>query len=268
MSRKMEDNLMVKRWWALAGAAPVLALAVGLGVTHRSSATAQQSPMPMVGQDLSTLSGDAFDQAFLRQMIMHHAMAVMMAEPVVQGAVHPELAGVATAIITAQTNEIAEMRGWLQDWYGIDVPDPPAMMQGGMQPAPPSDDHSHGGPSDAAGTMPSQSMPTSGLATPMAGEMPDQHMAGQGMPGMRMDEMEAGMMQMMTQQLSSLQGSRLEAVFMSLMIPHRQQAIDMANLAPGRAAHQELMDLAGSIVTSQSAEIQQMNDWLSGWYGL
>ena len=243
---------MSKRWWFLVGAVPVLALALELGLTRRGAARAQQSPMPMAGQDLSTLSGDAFDQAFLQQMIMHHAMAVMMAEPVVRGAVHPEVATLATDIITAQTNEIAAMRGWLKDWYGIDMPDPMAMMQGAMQPAQPampSGDHGHGGQS---GTMPGQ-------ATPMP---------GQGMGGMGMSDMEASMMQMMLQQYGSLQGPRLDAVFMSLMIPHHQMAIDMANLAPQRAAHQELKDLASAIVSSQSAEIQEMNAWLSAWYGL
>jgi uncharacterized protein (DUF305 family) len=52
------------------------------------------------------------------------------------------------------------------------------------------------------------------------------------------------------------------------MIPHHQAAIEMANLAPQRAAHQELTDLAADIVSSQSAELQQMNSWLWEWYGL
>lgn len=254
---------MAKRWWFLVGTVPILALALGLGLTHREAVRAQPPPMPMpmAGPGLSTLSGDAFDQAFLAQMIMHHAMAVMMAEPVVQGAVHPEVANLATDIITAQTNEIVEMRGWLKDWYGIDMPDPVAMMQGAMPTAVPSGDHGHGGQSGQPSTMPAQGMP-------MPGGMAGQQMPGQGMSGMDMNAMEASMMQMMMQQYGSLQGSRLEVAFMSLMIPHHQMAIDMANLAPQRAAHQELQDLATAIVSSQSAEIQEMNAWLSAWYGL
>ena len=42
----------------------------------------------------------------------------------------------------------------------------------------------------------------------------------------------------------------------------------MANLAPDRAAHQELKDLARNIVDSQTAENAQMNEWLAAWYGL
>jgi uncharacterized protein (DUF305 family) len=247
----------------------VLSLALGLGLTHRGAARAQQPspPMPMAGQDLSGLAGDAFDQAFLEQMIMHHAMAVMMAEHVVQGAVHPEVGNLAANIISAQTNEIAEMRGWLKDWYGIDMPDPMAMMSSMMQTGMPAGDHAHGAQPDQPGTMPSQGMPMPGMTPGPAGMMPG-GMPAQGMPSMDMSDMAADMMAMMMQQYGSLPGPRLEAVFLSLMIPHHQAAIEMANLAPQRAAHRELADLAASIVSSQSAEIQQMNGWLGAWYGL
>ena len=52
------------------------------------------------------------------------------------------------------------------------------------------------------------------------------------------------------------------------MIPHHQDAIDMANLVPDRTAHQELKDLAQSIMQSQGDEISKMNSWLGSWYGL
>jgi uncharacterized protein (DUF305 family) len=241
------EGMMTRTWWLVA-LAPVVAITLVLGLLRQASVTAQTMPMP--GQPLDQLSGDAFDQAFLQQMIVHHAMAVMMAEPVVQGAVHPEVSNLAANIITAQTNEIAEMRGWLKDWYGVDMPDPLAMMQSAM---PGSDQH------HAA---------QSGQGMPMSGGMTGQQMPYPGTSGIGMDAMEASMMQMMMQQYSSLPGPRLEAAFMSLMIPHHQATITMANLAPQRAAHQELTDLAASIVTSQSAEIQQMNSWLGTWYGL
>jgi uncharacterized protein (DUF305 family) len=52
------------------------------------------------------------------------------------------------------------------------------------------------------------------------------------------------------------------------MIPHHQGANDMANLVPTRAAHQQLRDLATGIIQSQSAEINQMNNWLAAWFNL
>jgi uncharacterized protein (DUF305 family) len=51
------------------------------------------------------------------------------------------------------------------------------------------------------------------------------------------------------------------------MIEHHQGAIGMARLAEGRSAHQEVKDLAASIITSQSAEIEMMQGWLAAWYG-
>lgn len=68
--------------------------------------------------------------------------------------------------------------------------------------------------------------------------------------------------------LWKLPPQRLDAVFMAMMIPHHQNAVDMANLVPDRAAHSELKDLATTIVESQRSEIDEMNGWLSSWYSL
>jgi uncharacterized protein (DUF305 family) len=68
--------------------------------------------------------------------------------------------------------------------------------------------------------------------------------------------------------LWKLTPQRLEPVFMSQMIPHHQGVIDMAKLAPERAAHQELKDLSKNVIDSQPGEIDQTNGWLSAWYGL
>jgi uncharacterized protein (DUF305 family) len=68
--------------------------------------------------------------------------------------------------------------------------------------------------------------------------------------------------------LWKLPGPRLEAVFLSQMIPHHQGAVEMAHLAYERAGHQEIKDLSHSIEASQTNEVQKMNDWLKAWYGL
>jgi uncharacterized protein (DUF305 family) len=69
----------------------------------------------MVG--LNGKTGDAFDQAFLTEMIMHHEGAVQMAEAALRNAKHSELKTMANAIISAQTTEIDQMRDWLEDWF-------------------------------------------------------------------------------------------------------------------------------------------------------
>lgn len=62
-------------------------------------------------------TGDDFDQAFLAEMILHHEGAVQMAQAALASAKHPELKSMANAIISAQTQEIAEMKAWLKSWY-------------------------------------------------------------------------------------------------------------------------------------------------------
>jgi uncharacterized protein (DUF305 family) len=60
-----------------------------------------------------------FEQRFIEAMIPHHEGAVMMAQDALQQAEHQELRDLAAAIVSAQQAEIAQMRGWLSDWYGI-----------------------------------------------------------------------------------------------------------------------------------------------------
>jgi uncharacterized protein (DUF305 family) len=62
-------------------------------------------------------TGDAFDKAFLSEMIMHHQGAVVMAQAALQYANHKEIKDMAQAIITAQTTEIQQMKAWGTTWY-------------------------------------------------------------------------------------------------------------------------------------------------------
>ncbi|MFI6291980.1 DUF305 domain-containing protein [Nonomuraea sp. NPDC050790] len=56
-----------------------------------------------------------------------------------------------------------------------------------------------------------------------------------------------------------------DVMFAQMMIPHHQQAVEMADLAPGRAADQEIKDLAAKIKAAQDPEIQTMRGWLAEW---
>jgi uncharacterized protein (DUF305 family) len=49
------------------------------------------------------------------------------------------------------------------------------------------------------------------------------------------------------------------------MIPHHQQAVEMADLAVAKAASPEVKDLATRIKAAQDPEIQQMTAWLKDW---
>ena len=66
--------------------------------------------------ELKGKTGEAFDKAFLEQMIMHHQSAINMAAPGRTNAKHQEVKDLTAAIITAQTKEILEMKQWQKDW--------------------------------------------------------------------------------------------------------------------------------------------------------
>lgn len=74
--------------------------------------------MADMNDNLRDKQGDAFDQAFLKEMIVHHEGAVGMAELARTQASHQEIKDLAEAIIAAQNKEIADMQTWLQQWYG------------------------------------------------------------------------------------------------------------------------------------------------------
>ncbi len=56
-------------------------------------------------------------------------------------------------------------------------------------------------------------------------------------------------------------------MFLQMMIPHHQVAIDMSQDALQKAEHPELRDLAQQIIDGQSAEITEMGGYLKAWYG-
>lgn len=56
--------------------------------------------------------------------------------------------------------------------------------------------------------------------------------------------------------------------FIEAMILHHEGAIAMAQDALQNAERQEIKDLAQAIISAQEAEITQMRQWLSAWYGI
>jgi uncharacterized protein (DUF305 family) len=56
-----------------------------------------------------------------------------------------------------------------------------------------------------------------------------------------------------------------DVMFAQMMIPHHQQAVQMAALAPTRANDGEVKELAAHIVAAQQPEIATMTGWLSAW---
>lgn len=56
-----------------------------------------------------------------------------------------------------------------------------------------------------------------------------------------------------------------DVTFAQEMIPHHQQAVEMAALAESRAADPEVRELAAAIEAAQEPEIETMTGWLEAW---
>lgn len=69
----------------------------------------------------------------------------------------------------------------------------------------------------------------------------------------------------MTEGLSGLQGDAFDKAFVEMMIVHHQGAVDMAELIPANAKHEELKKLGRDIITAQTKEIAMMKQWLKDW---
>ncbi len=100
----------------------MLLVGAGVGYVLSPQSTQQDSHVMSSAMDDMTASlegktGDAFDRAFIDEMIVHHEGAVAMAEQALLHAQHAEIKTMANEIIAAQTREIDTMRGWLRAWY-------------------------------------------------------------------------------------------------------------------------------------------------------
>ena len=75
-------------------------------------------------------------------------------------------------------------------------------------------------------------------------------------------------MEMGDMALSDDAGKPFDQRFIEAMISHHTGAIHMAEMALEQAEHAEIRTLAEAIMAAQQAEIEQMQAWLSEWYGV
>jgi len=85
---------------------------------------------------------------------------------------------------------------------------------------------------------------------------PSEMMGEEQMGGMMNNGMMDGSMRGM------MGGDALDTMFLKMMIPHHQTAVEMADEALSKAEHPELRDLAQEIRDEQSSEIQLMQGYL------
>jgi uncharacterized protein (DUF305 family) len=92
------------------GTLPATKSTNGMGMMHMDSMSGDTAKLQAVG--------DAnFDREFIVEMIPHHELAIMMANMLQASTDRAEMKQLAINIITSQSAEIAQMRGWLATWY-------------------------------------------------------------------------------------------------------------------------------------------------------
>lgn len=92
-----------------------------------------------------------------------------------------------------------------------------------------------------------------------------QRLFGEAAPEVEMGGMEG--MEGMDSLAELEQAKPFDSAFIDELIPHHQEAIEMAREEIAGGSDEELKELAGNIVETQSKEIEDMNDWREEWYG-
>jgi uncharacterized protein (DUF305 family) len=169
------------------------------------------------------------EMRFLQGMIDHHQMALDMAVDCLAKGETEDVAQLCQAVIAAQSVEIEQMQAWLLGWYGITYT-PVSMLEMAISEVDSADSAGHGGHGSAN---------TADVVTD---------------PPMTMG-MFAG--------LNRLEGTAYEVAWLEAMIDHHDDALHMSERALGIAEHAPLRDLAETIISAQTAEIEVMESLIA-----
>jgi uncharacterized protein (DUF305 family) len=97
-------------------------MAIGATGSHMTPDAATLGlSMDQMGMSMNMAALDTarpFDRAFIDMMLPHHQGAIRMARAELAKGQNPQLQTIATAIITQQAKEIADMNSWRAAWYG------------------------------------------------------------------------------------------------------------------------------------------------------
>lgn len=110
------NQMRLARGAAISRVRLALAAATVATLTLLALAAPTQAAAPAPNENIAR-----YEIRFMREMIAHHHMAVMMAEVCVERHdIRPELRQLCADIIAAQEREIAAMQSWLRQWYGVE----------------------------------------------------------------------------------------------------------------------------------------------------
>ncbi len=96
-----------------------------------------------------------------------------------------------------------------------------------------------------------------------ASNMPMAHNAQM---GHMMEMSDAQMKSMMMSQDLGAKDADFDLRFINAMIPHHESAVTMGQDALAKSTRPEIKKLAQDIISSQQAEIKQMQEWKQAWY--
>ncbi|MEI7056791.1 DUF305 domain-containing protein [Nocardioides sp. CCNWLW239] len=177
-------------------------------------------------QELSETEHNKADVAFATDMIQHHAQALSMVDLTMDRELEPEVQELADSIRAAQSPEIETMSGWLQEW-GEEVP---STMR----------DHVNGGHEGHGEEDSSMSDAMEGMDDDMPGMM-------------SAEDMDA---------LENASDAEFGDMWLTMMIEHHEGAIEMSETEQDEGRFKPAVDLAGTIIESQTAEIDTMEKLL------
>lgn len=258
MNRKPVLYTFVRLLAGSAAATLVLLLTVKL-FPQVSQAQPNPSPTPSTQTvpEMWGMMGQP-DQHFIVMMIPHHEGAVAMADLALERAQHQEVRILAQSIKDSQSREVEQMQDWYQEWFNADVPQWTSEMEMWGW----NENHSQW---NNQWTSSQQSNWTPGV-------MGMHHDSGQNGQRTAQSGWQLGMMGCMG--MSTMMGnttalqdaSDFDRAFIEEMVPHHQRGVMMAQMVLANSDRPEIRELSQSIIDTQTAEIDQMQQWYQEWY--
>jgi len=89
------------------------------GITDFDPHALMDPAMMEMHDRMRAMPAAAFERMFLEEMIVHHAAALQPARQCRGKAAHQELKSLCADIVRVQVAEIATMRQWLCEWFGV-----------------------------------------------------------------------------------------------------------------------------------------------------
>lgn len=189
---------------------------------------------------------DSVDAGFARDMQVHHGQAVEMSVLVRERSDDPRLRQVALDVLLTQQQQQGQMFGWLATW-GL-PPSSTLPVMGWMGDEPFGD--------GMAGMDMGPTAGTGDDGTGDDGTGDDAAPAGNPMYAMGLATPE----QMAA--LEAADGVEAERIYLQLMLPHHRGGIEMASYALENADQPQVVRLARSMSTAQTAELTVLQDLL------